>query len=128
MTLSKEHKKNLKREMRKDCLMDILKKTAVGACILGSITGGVYLGRSEQRKQDKLIHSYTKTIDYPVSQGDTYWNYAKNLQEQYPELRGLNVNNITRKIQELNGNKELNYSDSVKIPVYNSSIREASES
>lgn len=90
--------------------------------ILGTI-GLSYLfsinAKNNYNEYTKLIKNYSSTKTISVERGDTYYDYAKKLMNEHPELKGLNINELTEEIQKLNNYKKLNYSGNAKIPVYN---------
>src|SRR3989344_854266 len=129
MTLTQKHQRNLRKELIRERRSNIIGNLAKTALVIGIFVGasigvGKFAYTGIKRLEDNvIISSYNETVNNPISQGDTYWNYAKNLQEQYPELKGLNVNDLAEEIQKLNDHKKLNYLASVELPVYDLSER-----
>ena len=53
-----------------------------------------------------------------VERGDTYWDFAEELRDRYPELKKIDKRDIYQRISELNDNKMLKYGETVLIPEY----------
>ena len=56
----------------------------------------------------------TKTIQ----KGDTYWDYAKEIQKKNPELAKLDIRDLCAYLKEFNDGKELRYGESAELPKY----------